>query len=182
MRFDGRKYDEMRPVKITPGYLDYPEGSALIEVGETRVICTASLEEMVPRWLKEQAQGWVTGEYAMLPRSTRQRTPRETRGLGGRTLEIRRLIGRALRVAVDLRLLGERTVISCLQRALLACGIRVKIDGRLGPETWGAASRAEEAVLLAALRSEAAGEYRLRVARDADQATFRDGWLNRAYA
>jgi len=111
MRFDGRKYDEMRPVKITPGYLDYPEGSALIEVGETRVICTASVEETVPHWLREQAQGWVTGEYAMLPRSTRQRTPRETRGLGGRTLEIRRLIGRALRVGVDLRLLGERTVI-----------------------------------------------------------------------
>ena len=78
--------------------------------------------------------------------------------------------------------LGERTVISCLQRALRACGIRVKIDGRLGPETWGAARRADEAVLLAALRSEAAGEYRIRVARDADQATFRDGWLNRAYA
>ena len=78
--------------------------------------------------------------------------------------------------------LGERTVISCLQRALRACGITVKIDGRLGPETWGAAGRADEAVLLAALRSEAAGEYRLRVARDADQATFRNGWLNRAYA
>jgi len=111
MRFDGRAYDEMRAVKITPGYLDYPEGSALIEVGETRVICTATVEEMVPHWLKEQAQGWITAEYAMLPRSTRQRTPRETRELGGRTLEIRRLIGRALRVAVDLRLLGERTVI-----------------------------------------------------------------------
>ena len=78
--------------------------------------------------------------------------------------------------------LGERTVISCLQRALRACGIRVKIDGRLGTENWGAARRADEAVLLAALRSEAAGEYRIRVARDADQATFRDGWLNRAYA
>jgi len=77
--------------------------------------------------------------------------------------------------------LGEQTVIFCLQRALRACGIRVKIDGRLGPETWRAAHRAEEAVLLAALRSEAAGEYRLRVARDAGQMTFRDGWLNRTY-
>lgn len=78
--------------------------------------------------------------------------------------------------------LGEQTVIFCLQRAIRACGICVKIDGRLGPETSGAARRADEAVLLAALRSEAAGEYRLRVARDADQTTFRSGWLNRAYA
>jgi ribonuclease PH len=97
-------------VKITPGYLDYPEGSALIEVGETRVICTATIEEGVPAWLKGQGSGWVTAEYAMLPRSTRERTPRETLGLGGRTQEIRRLIGRTLRAAVDLRLLGERTV------------------------------------------------------------------------
>lgn len=78
--------------------------------------------------------------------------------------------------------LGEQTVIHCLQRALRACGIHVKTDGLLGPETCEAAGRADEAVLLAALRSEAAGEYRLRVARDADQATFRDGWMNRAYA
>ena len=78
--------------------------------------------------------------------------------------------------------LGEQTAVTCLQRALLACGLRVKIDGRLGPETCGAAHGADEPALLAAVRSEAAGEYRLRVARDADQATFRDGWLNRAYA
>lgn len=109
MRFDGRANDEMRPVLITPGYLDYPEGSALIEVGRTRVICTATIEERVPMWLREQDQGWVTAEYGMLPRATHQRTMRETRGPRDRTQEIRRLIGRSLRAAVDLRLLGERT-------------------------------------------------------------------------
>jgi ribonuclease PH len=110
MRFDGRANDEMRPVLITPGYLDHPEGSALIEVGRTRVICTASVEERVPPWLRDQNQGWVTAEYGMLPRSTHQRTPRETRGPRDRTQEIRRLIGRSLRAGVDLTLLGERTV------------------------------------------------------------------------
>ncbi len=110
MRFDGRTNDEMRPVLITPGYIDYPEGSALIEVGRTRVICTASIEERVPIWLREQDQGWVTAEYGMLPRATHRRTSRETRGPRARTQEIRRLIGRSLRAAVDLHLLGERTV------------------------------------------------------------------------
>jgi ribonuclease PH len=110
MRFDGRANDEMRPVLITPGYLDHPEGSALIEVGRTRVICTASVEERVPPWLRDQSQGWVTAEYGMLPRSTHQRMPRETRGPRDRTQEIRRLIGRSLRAGVDLMLLGERTV------------------------------------------------------------------------
>lgn len=110
MRFDGRAADEMRPVVITPGYLDHPEGSALIEVGRTRVICAATVEERVPHWLRDQNQGWVTGEYAMLPRSTHQRTPRETRGPRDRTQEIRRIIGRSLRAGVDLNLLGERTV------------------------------------------------------------------------
>ena len=110
MRFDERANDEIRPVVITPGYLDHPEGSALIEMGRTRVICTASIEERVPFWLRDQAQGWVTAEYGMLPRSTHQRTPRETRGPRDRTQEIRRLIGRSLRAGVDLHLLGERTV------------------------------------------------------------------------
>lgn len=110
MRFDGRANDEMRPVTITPGYLDHPEGSALIQVGRTRVICTASVEERVPPWLRDQSQGWVTAEYGMLPRSTHQRSPRETRGPRGRTQEIHRLIGRSLRAGVDLTLLGERTV------------------------------------------------------------------------
>lgn len=109
-RRDGRAPAQLRAVIITPNYLDFPEGSALIQVGGTRVVCTATVEERVPPWLRDQAQGWVTGEYAMLPRSTVERTPRETRGLGGRTQEIRRLIGRSLRAAVDMRLLGERTV------------------------------------------------------------------------
>ena len=110
MRFDGRARDQMRPVVLTPGYLDHPEGSALIEMGRTRVICTASVEERVPPWLRDQNQGWVTAEYGMLPRATHQRSPRETRGPRDRTQEIRRLIGRSLRAGVDLALLGERTV------------------------------------------------------------------------
>jgi ribonuclease PH len=110
MRFDGREPDEKRPVVLTPGYLEHPEGSVLIEVGRTRVICTASVEERVPFWLRDQNQGWVTAEYGMLPRATHQRTSRETSGPRDRTQEIRRLIGRSLRAGVDLTLLGERTV------------------------------------------------------------------------
>ncbi len=110
MRFDRRANDEMRPVVITPGYLDYPEGSALIEMGRTWVICTASIEERVPLWLRDQGQGWVTAEYGMLPRATHQRSPREARGPRARTQEIRRLIGRSLRAGIDLHLLGERTI------------------------------------------------------------------------
>ena len=110
MRLDGRAQDEMRPVVITPGYLDHPEGSVLIEMGRTRVICTASVEERVPLWLRDQNQGWVTAEYGMLPRSTHQRTARETTGPRGRTQEIKRLIGRSLRAGADLTFLGERTV------------------------------------------------------------------------
>ena len=110
MRFDGRVNDEMRPITIVPGYLDHPEGSALIEMGRTRVICTATIEERVPFWLRDQAQGWVTAEYGMLPRATHQRTSRETGGPRARTQEIRRLIGRSLRAGVDLDLLGERTL------------------------------------------------------------------------
>jgi ribonuclease PH len=110
MRFDGRANDQMRPTTITPGYLEHPEGSALIEMGRTRVVCTATIEERVPFWLRDQAQGWVTAEYGMLPRSTHQRRARETSGPRARTQEIRRLIGRSLRAGVDLGLLGERTV------------------------------------------------------------------------
>ena len=111
MRVDGRKRNELRPVRLTPGFVDYPEGSVLIEMGGTRVLCNATVEESVPRWRAGSGIGWVTGEYALLPRSTHQRTRRETRGLGGRTQEIRRLIGRSLRAAVALDGLGERTVI-----------------------------------------------------------------------
>jgi ribonuclease PH len=112
MRSDGRKPDQMRPVKITPDYLAIPEGSALIEVGNTRVICTASIEETVPPFLRNSGKGWITSEYAMIPRATLTRTPRESsKGrIGGRTHEIQRLIGRSLRAVVDLKKIGERTI------------------------------------------------------------------------
>jgi len=109
MRPDGRAADQLREVRIAPNYLLYPEGSALIELGATRVICTASLEEGVPSFLKGRGRGWVTAEYSMIPRATHVRTSRETAGLRGRTQEIRRLIGRSLRAMVDLESLGERT-------------------------------------------------------------------------
>jgi ribonuclease PH len=110
-RADGRALDELRSVKLTPGYVIHPEGSVLIEMGQTRVLCNATLTTSLPRWLYGSGKGWVTAEYALLPRSTHTRTPRETQGLRGRTQEIRRLIGRSLRAAVDLEQLGERQVI-----------------------------------------------------------------------
>ena len=112
MRSDGRAPDQMRPVKLTPDFIPTAEGSVLIEVGQTRVICTASLEDGVPTFLKGSGKGWVTSEYGMLPRATEERTPREsTRGRpSGRTLEIQRLIGRSLRAVTDQAALGERTV------------------------------------------------------------------------
>lgn len=112
MRSDGRKRDEMRNVRITRGYLKHPEGSVLIEVGDTKVICTATIEESVPPFLRNQGVGWVTAEYAMLPRSTHSRSQREaSRGkVGGRTHEIQRLIGRSLRSVTDMAKLGERTI------------------------------------------------------------------------
>jgi ribonuclease PH len=111
-RFDGRTADQLRPVKITRGYTQIPEGSVLIEVGMTRVLCTASVEEKVPPFQKGTGLGWVTAEYSMLPRATQTRTQREaTKGkLTGRTMEIQRLIGRALRSVIDLKKLGERTI------------------------------------------------------------------------
>jgi ribonuclease PH len=111
-RTDGRAADELRAVKIMTGYLPYAEGSVLIEMGQTRVICAASLEERVPPFLRNTGQGWLTAEYAMLPRSTQQRTSRETGrgGPSGRTHEIQRLIGRSLRAIADMKVLGERTI------------------------------------------------------------------------
>ena len=111
-RFDGRNADVLRPVTIASEYLLHPEGSVLIQVGNTKVICTATLEEKVPGFLRGQGKGWITAEYSMLPRATAQRTARESsRGkVNGRTMEIQRLIGRALRAVVDLEALGERTV------------------------------------------------------------------------
>ena len=107
MRPDGRRPDQLRPLTITPDYLKDPEGSALIRAGETWVICTASVENKVPPFLKDSGKGWVTGEYAMLPRST---TTRSGRGGGGRAKEIERLVGRALRASIDLAALGQRTI------------------------------------------------------------------------
>lgn len=111
-RPDGRELNELRPVSIERGYLSHAEGSVFISVGETRVICTASIENRVPIWLRGKGEGWVTAEYAMIPRATIERVSRESsRGrVGGRTHEIQRLIGRALRSVVDLRALGERTI------------------------------------------------------------------------
>jgi ribonuclease PH len=109
-RPDGRAPDQLRPVTITRDFLLHPEGSVLVEFGATKVICTASVEDKVPPFLKGQGQGWVTAEYAMLPRSTNTRTPRENRGPSGRSQEIQRLVGRALRAVIDRSKLGERTV------------------------------------------------------------------------
>jgi ribonuclease PH len=112
LRADGREADDLRPVKITPDFIPSAEGSVLVETGQTRVIVTATIEDGVPSFLKGSGKGWVTGEYGMLPRATEERTPREaTRGKqSGRTLEIQRLIGRALRAVTDMQALGERTV------------------------------------------------------------------------
>jgi ribonuclease PH len=112
-RADGRAYDELRPIRIIPGYQSFAEGSSLIELGNTRVLCAVSVDERVPNFLKGKGSGWITAEYAMLPRSTVTRTPRDS-SLGkvtGRNQEIQRLIGRSLRAVTDLPALGERTLI-----------------------------------------------------------------------
>jgi ribonuclease PH len=123
MRIDKRQPDQMRAVEITPGYLVTAEGSVLISVGNTRVICAASVEETVPPFLRNAGKGWITAEYSMLPRATEKRTPRElAKGRpSGRTHEIQRLIGRSLRAVVDPALLGERTV-------MLDCDV-IQADG-----------------------------------------------------
>jgi ribonuclease PH len=142
-RPDGRNNDQMRGVKITTGVLKTAEGSALIEVGNTHVLCAATIENVVPQWLRGAGKGWVTAEYSMLPRATITRTPREVvRGRqSGRTLEIQRLIGRALRSVVDMAALGERTVI-------LDCDV-IQADG--GTRT--AAITGAYVALVAALRT-----------------------------
>src|SRR4051812_15797314 len=120
-RLDNRTYDQIRNTKITPNISPYAEGSALIEVGGTKVICTASVEDRVPMFLRNKGLGWVTAEYAMLPRATNTRTQRETQRPSGRTQEIQRLIGRSLRAVVDTKLLGERQV-------MLDCDV-IQADG-----------------------------------------------------
>lgn len=109
-RFDGRQRNQIRAVRLERNYLPHAEGSCLITVGNTRVICAATVEERVPPFLKGTGTGWVTAEYAMMPRATSERTPRETKGPGGRTMEIQRMVGRSLRAIVDLDALGERTI------------------------------------------------------------------------
>lgn len=113
LRTDGRQRDELRPIRITKDYVIYPEGSVLISFGNTRVLCNLTIQTGVPHWMQAagKAGGWLTAEYALLPRSTQSRTARETSGLRGRTQEIRRLIGRSLRAALDLGKLGPRTCI-----------------------------------------------------------------------
>lgn len=106
----GRAYNQLRPVTLTPDVMKNANGSCLVEFGDTRVLCTATIEEGVPKWRRGQKAGWVTAEYAMLPASTNRRSPREQRGRKGRSMEIERLIGRSLRTVVDLRKLGELTV------------------------------------------------------------------------
>ncbi len=120
-RPDGRRHDQLRPITFDPHFIEYPEGSVLINWGQTRVLCNLTIEEGVPNWMAGRGRGWLTAEYALLPRSTLTRTSRETHGLKGRTQEIRRLIGRALRMAVDLDRLGERTL-------LLDCDV-IQADG-----------------------------------------------------
>src|SRR5689334_2027455 len=120
-RIDGRAANELRPVKITRGFTKNAEGSCLIEFGETKVICTATVEERVPPHRKGSGGGWVTAEYAMLPRAGKERTARDTRGPGGRTMEIQRLVGRSLRSIVDMDSMGERTI-------LLDCDV-IQADG-----------------------------------------------------
>jgi ribonuclease PH len=109
-RPDGRAWDQLRPISVTRDFLTHPEGSVLVEFGATKVICTATVEDKVPPFLKGQGLGWVTAEYAMLPRSTNTRSPRENRGPSGRSQEIQRLVGRALRAVVERAKLGERTI------------------------------------------------------------------------
>lgn len=120
-RTDNRALDQIRNTKITPNISPYAEGSALIEVGGTKVICTATVEDRVPPFLRNKGTGWVTAEYAMLPRATNTRTQRETRNPSGRTQEIQRLIGRSLRAVVDMKLLGERQI-------MLDCDV-IQADG-----------------------------------------------------
>jgi len=121
IRADGRRPDQLRPVNITPGYLAHAEGSALIELGGTTVLCAASVEDRVPQFVRGTGSGWITAEYGMLPRSTLTRTPREAGRVSGRTHEIQRLIGRSLRSVAQLDLLGERTF-------LVDCDV-LKADG-----------------------------------------------------
>ena len=111
IRNDGRAADQLRTIKVTEDFVSSAEASFFVEIGRTRILCCASLDEDIPRWLKGKGKGWVTAEYSLLPRSTSQRVKRERAGASGRTQEIQRLIGRSLRAVTDLKALGERQVI-----------------------------------------------------------------------
>ncbi|GAC1523973.1 MAG: ribonuclease PH [Vulcanimicrobiaceae bacterium] len=152
VRADGRAFDALRPVTIETGPLAYAEGSALISVGNTRVLCAATIEDRVPPWLRGQGKGWVTAEYAMLPRATHDRVQRESsKGkVGGRTHEIQRLIGRALRAVTDLKALGERSIIvdcdvlqadggtrtAAITGAYVALSLALRRDFAFGSAKW----------------------------------------------
>ncbi|MBI9051058.1 MAG: ribonuclease PH [Anaerolineaceae bacterium] len=145
-RIDGRKNNELRPVKFEVDYVEYPEGSVLVSFGKTKVLCNVTIEEGVPKWMAGAGKGWLTAEYAMLPRATQERTRRETTGPGARSQEIKRLIGRSLRMAVDLDKLGERTIV-------LDCDV-IQADG--GTRT-AAITGGYTATALALLRLQKAG-------------------------
>ena len=140
MRKDGRSPDQLRPLRIERGYLRHAEGSALIELGETRVICSATLEPGVPRWMMGTGKGWITAEYGMLPRSSKQRITREAdRGRTGRTHEIQRLIGRSCRAAVAMHALGENTI-------LFDCDVIEADGGKLTAAITGACVAMHDAI------------------------------------
>ncbi|MGA8109663.1 MAG: ribonuclease PH [Acidobacteriaceae bacterium] len=159
-RSDGRPVDQLRPIRLLVDFVPTAEGSVLIEIGHTRVLCNATVENGVPGWLRNRGQGWVTAEYGMLPRATLTRSPRESeRGkVGGRTHEIQRLIGRSLRAAVDLKALGERTVI-------LDCDV-LQADGgtRTAAITGAAVALAIALDRLVAAKVLAASPIRFRIA------------------
>ncbi|WFE96620.1 ribonuclease PH [Micromonospora sp. WMMD987] len=152
-RPDGRRPDQLRPVTLTRGWSTHPEGSVLVEFGGTRVLCTASVTEGVPRWRKGSGLGWVTAEYAMLPRATNTRSDRESvRGkIGGRTHEISRLIGRSLRACVDLKALGENSVV-------LDCDVLQADGGTRTASITGAYVALYDAVSWLAARKSLAGK------------------------
>ena len=154
-RIDGRRPDQLRPVAITPGFIRHADGSVLIELGETRVICTATVEEAVPQFLRDTGRGWVTAEYGMLPGSSTTRIPRESaRGrVGGRTHEIQRLIGRSLRAVTDLDALGERTIwIDCDVIEADGGTRTASITGATSPSPWRCAGCASAALITAPIR------------------------------
>lgn len=160
MRPSGRNVDAMREVKITRGFTCHAEGSVLVEFGDTRVLCTASVEDGVPRFLRGRGQGWVTAEYGMLPRATGRRTAREAArgGQGGRTMEIQRLIGRSLRAAVDLKALSDCTI-------YIDCDV-LQADGgtRTASITGGAVALADACDYLVSQGKVSASPFRTQVA------------------